>query len=700
MAHLLMIESWVGGTGRILPPTVTRLGHRYTFVTRKRAHYLDKDAGRIHPVIEHADHVLTAETNDTAALVRFLGQQHEILRFDGVLTICDYYVDTVAEVARALRLPQSFPAGVARVRRKHLVREALQQGGLPNPRFEVTRSWHETREAASRVGYPLVLKPSDLASSAFVRLVQDETQLREAFEALERFPQNFRQQEREPLWLLEEFMGGEEVSVEACTFRGDTTIVGITDKSLTGHPYFIEDGHMFPAALDADTTRAVHELVRDALEAVGFDHGISHTEVKLTPQGPRIVEINPRLGGNYIAELVERATGIDLLAAQVDLALGRLPDLARKPTGVASAAIKFVVPPRGGRLEAMPGRETLRNAAHVVRWDLEDATGKDIAPPVDNACYLGHVVAVDPNGLDARRHAEQAVGHIGFSFASPGSGSPAPAAVECNTVAELVEQVLAGRLGPDPASLVIAGSFWVRQATRFPGTEQRYSNHYLLLRVQAAFGACCIERDQLDPGVADELAGHSVAALLNDPRLPVRIAALDAYLAVARPHREAREATAVTLPRGTPLERALARDDAIASLLDVNPGQVVGLIGVVDPLVAAIRQRGAVCMPCDFNKQRTHEGLAVVQDMQALLERADAIVATGMTLSNGSFDKIVEAARRRGIPLVIYGQTGSAVAPCFLGRGVHAVSAEPFPFSQFSAEPSTLYLYSSAASSR
>ena len=139
----------------------------------------------------------------------------------------------------------------------------------------------------------------------------------------------------------------------------------------------------------------------------------------------------------------------------------------------------------------------------------------------------------------------------------------------------------------------------------------------------------------------------------------MRIAALDAYVAVVRPHREARQATAITLPRGTPLERALARDEAIAGLIDVQPGQIVGLIGVVDPLVAAIPAHGAICLPCDFNKQLTHEGLAVVQDMQSLLDRADAIVATGMTLSNGSFDKIVAAARRRGIPLVIYGQTGS-----------------------------------------
>jgi biotin carboxylase len=693
MAHLLMIESWVGGTGRILAPTLARLGHRYTFVTRNRGHYLDAQAQKIHPVLEHADHVLTTETNDSALLAGFLERQHEILRFDGVLTICDYYVDTVAEVARALRLPHAFPSSVARVRRKHLVREALQQAGLPNPRFEVTRSWIETREAASRIGYPLVLKPSYLASSAFVRLVQDEAQLHDAFEALEGFALNFREQPREPLWLLEEYMAGEEVSVEACTFRGDTTIVGITDKSVTGHPYFIEDAHMFPAALEPGAGSPVHDLVRDALEAVGFDHGISHTEVKLTPQGPRIVEINPRLGGNYIAELVERVTGIDLLAAQIDLALGRRPDLTRRSTGVASAAIKFLVPPRGGKVATMHGRETLHADEHVARWSIDDMTGRDIAPPVDNACYLGHVVAVDPKGLAARRHAEEALSRIGFTFAESDSAVPAALLSEGNTVAELIAEVLTGRYGPDPAGQSIAGSFWVRQATRFPGTDQRYSNHYLLLRVGASFGACCVERDQLDPGIADELAGRSVASLLADERLPVRIAALDAYLAVACPHREARDAAAVTLPRGTPLERAQARDQAIAGLLDVEPGQAVGLIGVVDPLVAAIQQRGAICLPCDFNKKSTHEGLAVVPDMQHVLERADAIVATGMTLSNGSFDVILAAARRRGVPLIVYAQTGSAIIPRFLGRGVRAVSAEPFPFSQFSAEPSTMYLY-------
>ena len=167
-------------------------------------------------------------------------------------------------------------------------------------------------------------------------------------------------------------------------------------------------------------------LVRDALEAVGHDHGLSHTEVKLTPNGPRIVEINPRLGGNYIAELVERVTGIDLLAAQIDLALGRRPDFAGRPTGIRSAAIKFLIPPRAGRVSNVRGEATLDTDPHVVRWSLNKIAGTDVRAPVDNACYVGHVVAVDRNALGARQHAERALSRVALTYANQSSTSEAP----------------------------------------------------------------------------------------------------------------------------------------------------------------------------------------------------------------------------------------------------------------------------------
>jgi hypothetical protein len=276
--------------------------------------------------------------------------------------------------------------------------------------------------------------------------------------------------------------------------------------------------------------------------------------------------------------------------------------------------------------------------------------------------------------------------------------SPAVPRLTIASIPHLIAAVQRGALGPDPDTLDVVGAFWIRQSTQFPGTHQKYRNHYLIVRVGAGFGACCIERDQLSPDVAEELSGQSVGALLADERLPVQICGLDAYLSAIFPHRDERDACPVLLPLGTPLERAKARDEAIASLLAIEPKQRVGLIGVVNPLVAAIRRRGASCLPCDFNMERTQDGQAVAADMRPLLDTADVIVATGMTLGNGSFDVIVDATRSRQIPLIVYAQTGSSILPRFLGHGVTAVSAEPFPFSQFSADPTPLYLYRSIRS--
>jgi uncharacterized protein (DUF4213/DUF364 family) len=152
----------------------------------------------------------------------------------------------------------------------------------------------------------------------------------------------------------------------------------------------------------------------------------------------------------------------------------------------------------------------------------------------------------------------------------------------------------------------------------------------------------------------------------------------------------------VPLPAGTPEVRARARDAAIAGLLDIAPGAKVALIGVVNPLVAAIRERGGICLPCDYNLRTTQWGDLVARETAEALEVADAVVATGMTLGNGTFDEIVRRCRERSVPLVVYAQSGSAVARAFLGAGVSALSAEPFPFSQFSAEPTTLYRYRAA----
>ncbi|MER7111844.1 Rossmann-like domain-containing protein [Streptomyces sp. NPDC000229] len=264
------------------------------------------------------------------------------------------------------------------------------------------------------------------------------------------------------------------------------------------------------------------------------------------------------------------------------------------------------------------------------------------------------------------------------------------------SVPDLQQAVLDGAYGPPPQELTVTSAFWLHHTTRLAGSQVTYRNHYLLLRSGDAFGASSFEAGELAPDFCADASGYTLDHLIRHASAPVRIAALDAYLGRVRPHRTAPDAETVTLPTGTPETRAQARDAAVAGLLDIPAGAKVALIGVVNPLVAAIRDQGGVPLPCDFNLRTTNWGDPVTDDMAQVLAGADAVVATGMTLSNGSFDVILDHCRKHEMPLVVYAQTGSAVARAFLGAGLTALSAEPFPFSQFSADATALYRYRAA----
>ncbi|WP_199896638.1 ATP-grasp domain-containing protein [Streptomyces niger] len=405
MAHLLMVESWVGAMSRLLPRAIREGGHEFTFLTRDLHHYLrNAPEGAAHPLLG-ARNVLTADTNDLDTLLPYVARLHAALGFDAVLTSCDYYLPTVGRIAGHLGLPGPAPEAVENACRKDATRRVLADAGLPQPRFALCTDRSEAAAAAAEIGYPLVLKPVDLCAGMFVREVADEAELQRAYRAVEDFPVNARGQRRAPVVLLEELLIGPEVSVETVTHGGSTHVVGVTDKSVGGAPAFIETGHMFPAALPAADAEAAADTAVQALKALGLDDVVGHTEIKLTPDGPRVVEVNPRPAGNRITELIRHVTGIDVAAACVDVALGRRPDLTVRDIGLRSAAIGFLVPESAGVLAGIDGGDAVREADGVLELQLAEA-GKDVKAAGSNNEYLGHVMAGDPDGPGARARVE------------------------------------------------------------------------------------------------------------------------------------------------------------------------------------------------------------------------------------------------------------------------------------------------------
>lgn len=233
MAHLLVVESWVGSMSRSLPRALSEGGHHFTFLTRDLHHYLrSAPEGTGHPLLT-ARNVVTAPTNEVEALLPQVERLHDALRFDGVVTSCDYYLPTAARIAGRLGLPGPSAEAMENACRKDATRRVLAAAGVPGPASRCADG-AEAAAAAHGIGYPLVVKPVDLCAGMFVRRVDDPEQLAEACGALADFPRNARGQWRAPHILLEEFLHGPEVSVETVTCRGVARVVGVTDKSIGG----------------------------------------------------------------------------------------------------------------------------------------------------------------------------------------------------------------------------------------------------------------------------------------------------------------------------------------------------------------------------------------------------------------------------------------------------------------------------------
>ncbi|MFE9673869.1 hypothetical protein ACFYO5_07085 [Streptomyces sp. NPDC006259] len=258
---------------------------------------------------------------------------------------------------------------------------------------------------------------------------------------------------------------------------------------------------------------------------------------------------------------------------------------------------------------------------------------------------------------------------------------------------DLVDRVRDGALGPDPAGLRVTVAFTTRQAVRHDGRGTGYRNEVLSLRLAEAVGSCAVEPGELPDGALDDCVGADVARLLRHPLPAVRVAALDAYLMHVTPHTPEHGARPVPLPAGSSVEKSRARARAVVELLDLPAGATVLVVGVVNSLLEALRSRGLRYLPSDLKGGTTEWGEPVLTDALAAADRCHALLVSGMTLGNGTFEPLRRHALTHGKQLVAFAQTGSAVLPRLLGHGLTAVCAEPYPFFWLDGGPGTVHRY-------
>ncbi|MFE9170838.1 ATP-grasp domain-containing protein [Streptomyces kebangsaanensis] len=332
-----------------------------------------------------------ADTTDTHKLHSAVADLRGEVADAAILTWDEWSLVAVSAVAKRLGLRAMDPAAARICRDKYATRQALAAAGMATVRHTLAASEEEAVAAAEAIGFPVVVKPRTLGGSFGVMVARDSDGLRQAY----RLASGSRLEGvgTADTVLVEEFVEGPELSVDSTVVDGVVTPVCIARKRLGPQPYFEEVGHLVTAWQDEPWAEAVVRLVRDAHRAVGVDYGVTHTELRVSAEGPRLIELNGRLGGDLIPYLHQLATGVDLAQAAAEIAFERTPDLT--PARARSAEIRFLYPAHDGAV------------GQVVLPDPAEVDGLVEAVPLAEP---GDELRLPPRGLTPRSAALIAVG--------------------------------------------------------------------------------------------------------------------------------------------------------------------------------------------------------------------------------------------------------------------------------------------------
>ncbi|MFJ3617286.1 ATP-grasp domain-containing protein [Streptomyces iakyrus] len=396
-ARVLVVEPASSG-GATLIGVAAEMGLRVVVATADSGDRRLSDAVRA-----AADSVLTVETNDQAALEAAVLALHRAEPFEAVLPGSDIYVTATARVAAALELPGLPVATVDRVRDKSVMRAAVAEAGLRTPRFAQATTDAELRAAAERVGFPCVLKPVACSGSIHVSRADDLDQLTAAFQRLVADPEPDMGKLHEHRVLVEEYVQGPEFSADGYVLEsGEVTVVALSRTLLGPEPDFVELGHLTPALVDDDTLKSVEAYVGDVVRAVGITSGPFHCELRLSADGPVLIEIGARLPGDRIVELLRLVTGVSLPRVAVATALGVGLEAAGAfgPPQAESAGIRFFSAAGRSSYRELTGWPELEALPDVTETAVYFAPGETIPGVEDCRSRLGHALftADSPQG--------------------------------------------------------------------------------------------------------------------------------------------------------------------------------------------------------------------------------------------------------------------------------------------------------------
>lgn len=236
-----------------------------------------------------------------------------------VIPLTEMSILPAAKISEQYDLPYLDSQTVKNIRDKHTMKECFNHFELPIARHKTFTNDEDITEAIIDLNFPLVIKPRNAGGSEGVIFVENKHELQEAYTHLNSVAQvnENRYGLATALYQVEEFIVAPyEISVEVINSPNGRAVCTMTDKYLTGLPFFVEMGHSIPSKWIEN--QEIKDIAIRACEALSLDRGIAHVELKVDKNGKAtVIEVNARPAGDCIMDLAEKVTGINLFELHI-----------------------------------------------------------------------------------------------------------------------------------------------------------------------------------------------------------------------------------------------------------------------------------------------------------------------------------------------------------------------------------------------
>jgi biotin carboxylase len=296
-----------------------------------------------HKLYFRPEKLLSLELSDPNSVAEALSNRGE--KFDGIVTFLEEAVPVTQAIQQRLGLPQITHGDIRSLRNKELMRDTLEAASVNQPKYIPCETFEQVMAAIKTIGLPCIIKPAEMGSSLGVHLITkglSEKQVKDWFDEAKDidFAGEFlrKQYGLSSKVLIEEFIEADlEVSVEGIAFQGVPKIAAVTRKFLGPRPEFEEIGHSTPISLPQQRADEVADTIKRMVSGLKLHNTVFHAELRFPKDGEAVfIEVGGRQGGDRITTLLQKATGINLSYASVDVAANREPHLVPQRAEVAS----------------------------------------------------------------------------------------------------------------------------------------------------------------------------------------------------------------------------------------------------------------------------------------------------------------------------------------------------------------------------